>query len=143
MMMTVDDKNDGKSLSIIQLLLDYEVRAWYTVSEAINVIMCRSKKEKICKERPLRVRKNAAFLVDVKSQKHWEDIKDDMNGTYNKVLRCGVWTVQCDVVSDDHVTIEVIAKKRVELDGDHKYHMIIHSISGGRFSYSKIAKAKS
>ena len=89
--------------------------------------MCRSKKEKICRERPLRVRKNAAFLVDVKSLKHWEDIKDDMNGTYNKVLRCGVWTVQCDVESDDHVVTEVIAKKRVELDRDNKYHMIINS----------------
>lgn len=65
--------------------------------------------------------------MDVKSLKHWEDIKDDMYGTYNKVLRCGAWTVQCDVVSDDHVTIEVIAKKRVELDGDNKYHNIIRS----------------
>ena len=107
-------------------LLEYGKRTRYTVSEAINVIMCRSKKEKICRERPLRVRKNAAFLVDVKSLKHWEDIKDDMNG-YNKVLRCGVWTVQCDVESDDHVVTEVIAKKRVELDRDNKYHMIINS----------------
>ena len=49
-----------------------------------------------------------------------------MNGTFNKVLRCGVWTVQCDIASDDDVT-EVIAKKRVELDGDNKYHMIINS----------------
>ena len=68
----------------------------------------------------------SAFLVDVESLEHCEDIKDDMNCTYNKVL-CGMWTVQCDVVSDDHVMTEAIAKKRVELYGDNKYHVIIHS----------------
>lgn len=72
-----------------------------------------------------------------------------MNGTYNKVLRCGVWTVQCHFVSDDHVMTEVVAKKRVELDGDNKYHMIIRKatrsapILRGQFSYSKMAKVKS
>ena len=49
-----------------------------------------------------------------------------MNSTFNKVFRCGVWTVQCDIVSDDDVMTEVIAKKRVELDGDNKYHMTIN-----------------
>ena len=48
--------------------------------------MFSSKKEKICKKRPQRVCIDATFLVDVKALKHWEDIKDDMNGTYEKVL---------------------------------------------------------
>ena len=44
-----------------------------------------------------------------------------MNGTYNKVIRCGMWTFQCDVVADNHIMTEVISKKRIELDGDNKY----------------------
>ena len=96
----------------------------YTVSEAIKIIMCHDKNVKLCKERPLRVRKNATFPVDVKSLRNWEDIKDDMN---TKVLRCGVWTVLCDVSFADHVMIDIIAKKEVELDSDNMYHMTIHS----------------
>lgn len=49
-----------------------------------------------------------------------------MNGIYNKVFRCGVWMVQCYFVFDDYVMIEVVVKKRVELDGDNKYYMIIN-----------------
>ena len=73
--------------------------------------MCYDKKVKLCKERPWRVRKNSAFLVDVKSLKNWKDVKDDMNGAYTRVLRCGVWTVDCDVLSADHVMVEIISKK--------------------------------
>ena len=32
--------------------------------------------------------------------------------------------VQCDAVSDDHITTEVTAKTRVELGGHNKYHII-------------------
>lgn len=66
--------------------MGWSTRTQYTVSEAINIIMFSSKKEKICKKRPQRVCIDATFLVDVKALKHWEDIKDDMNGTYEKVL---------------------------------------------------------
>ena len=86
-------------------------KAQYTVSEAIRIIMCHDKKVKLCKERPWRVRKNAAFLVDVKSLKNWKDVKDDMSGAYTRVLRCGVWTVECDVLSADHVMVEIISKR--------------------------------
>ena len=108
-------------------LFEYGRKARYIVSEAFTIIMCHDKKVKLCKERPQRFRKNAAFLVDVRSLKNWENVKDDMNGAYTKVLRCGVWTVECDVLSADHVMVEIISKKKVELDGDNKYHMIIHS----------------
>lgn len=38
-----------------------------------------------------------------------------------------MWRVDpCDAVSDDHVMTELIAKKRVELDSDNKYHMKIN-----------------
>ena len=90
------------------------------------MIMCRSKGATLCKQRPLRVRKNAAFLIDVTSLKNWEDVKDDMNGSYSKILRCGVWTVEC-VPSDEQAQYSIIAKKRVELEGDNKYHLVIHS----------------
>ena len=108
-------------------MFEYGRKARYIVSEAFTIIMCHDKKVKLCKERPQRVRKNAAFLVDVRLLKNWEDVKDDMNGAYTKVLRCGVWTVECDVLSADHVMVEIISKKKVELEGDNKYHMIIHS----------------
>lgn len=88
-------------------------KAQYTVSEAIRIITCHDKKVKLCKERPWRVRKNAAFLVDVKSLKNWKDVKDDMNGAYTRVLRCGVWTVECDVLSADHVMVEIISKREL------------------------------
>lgn len=74
------------------------------------MIMCRSKGATLCKQRPLRVRKNAAFLIDVTSLKNWEDVKDDMNGSYSKILRCGVWTVEC-VPSDEQAQYSIIAKK--------------------------------
>ena len=57
--------------------------------------MCHDKKVKLCKERPWRVRKNAAFLVDVKSLKNWKDVKDDRAahtpGFY--VVECGLLSV--------------------------------------------------
>lgn len=90
------------------------------------MIMCRGNGSMKCEQRPLRVRKNAAFLIDVTLLKNWEDVKDDMNGSYNKILRCGVWTVEC-VSSDEHVQYFIIAKKRVELEGDNQYHLVIHS----------------
>ena len=46
-----------------------------------------------------------------------------MNGSYrlyNKVLQCGVWTVEC-VSSDEHVQY-----CQIELEGDNQYHLAIH-----------------
>ena len=54
-----------------------------TLSQRPLTLLCVAvKRKKICKKRPLRTCRNAAFLVDVKSLRHWEDINDGMNGTY-------------------------------------------------------------
>lgn len=45
------------------------------------------------------------------TNKDWEDVKDDMNGAYTKALRCGVWTVECDFLSADHVIVEIFSKR--------------------------------
>lgn len=75
------------------MFLEYGKWLWYIILEVINIIMCSSKKEKICKEWLLCVCRNVVFFVDVKLLKYWEDVKDDMNGIYNKVFWCGVWMV--------------------------------------------------
>ena len=60
-----------------------------------------------------------------------------------------MWTVDCDVLSADHVMVAIIAKKRFELDGDNQYHVITHSkgnkawpLLGGQFSHSRMLMVK-
>ena len=50
---------------------------------------------------PLGVRQNMSFLIDISKLSNWEDIKADRNGVYHGVLRCGVWTVACEVNQND------------------------------------------
>lgn len=90
----------------------------YTIEEAVNRIY-NCKQESLCKQRPLRVRTNASFLVDVSYCKSWEDIKDDMNGAYTRVLRSGVWTLECDF-TDAEARCTIMEKKRVELENDNQ-----------------------
>lgn len=66
----------------------------YTVTEALR-ILTESKALK-CSKQPLKVRENASFLIDLKWCSEWEDIKADMNGVYNRVLRCGIWTLKLE-----------------------------------------------
>ena len=65
-------------------------KARNTAKEAVEVLLCQCVNEPSCDRHPLRVRENAAFLVNVDSYNNWEDIKDDMNGAYTKFLRCGI-----------------------------------------------------
>ena len=72
------------------------------------------------------MRENAAFLVNVNSYNHWEDIKDDMNGAYTKMLRCCTWTVECHKDSNE-LNIIVVAKKALPLMKSDHYHLVINS----------------
>ena len=60
-------------------------RERYTVSEAARILMQNDETKK-CTKTPLKVRRNMSFLIDVKSFKHWEDVKSDMNGSYSRPL---------------------------------------------------------
>lgn len=54
-----------------------------------------------------------------------------MNGAYTRVLRSGVWTLECDF-TDAEARCTIVEKKRVELENDNQYHL---------FRYSKGNKA--
>ena len=71
------------------------------------------------------MRENAAFLVNVNSYNHWEDIKDDMNGAYTKMLRCCTWTVDYHKDSNE-LNIIVVAKKALPLMKSDHYHLVIN-----------------
>lgn len=78
-----------------------------------------------CSKVPLRVRSNKAFLMDTTKFKQWEDIKNDMNGSYPHVLRTSTWTVE---VEDDHsMHYQVISKKCEELKTKDQYHLKFNS----------------
>ena len=49
-----------------------------------------------CSRQPLKGRENASFLIDVKWVENWESLKGNMNGVYDGVLRCAVWTIEMD-----------------------------------------------
>lgn len=64
-------------------------------------------------------RENAAFLIDLKWFKNWEDIKADMNGVYDGVLHCAVWTIEWH---DGSWTL--LEKKKCPLSSRNSYHLI-------------------
>ena len=66
-------------------------------------------------------------MIDLKKYKHWEDVKSDMNGVYNGVLRCGVWTVEIDIANEEEVNVQIVAKKAMPLTSDKQFHLVLHS----------------
>ena len=72
------------------------------------------------------MRENATFCIDTGSYENWEDIKDDMNGAYTKVLRCCIWTVYATTIDGD-IEFKTLDKKSVKLENSDQYHLYIHS----------------
>lgn len=70
----------------------------------------------------MKVRENASFLIDVKWFENWEDVKADMNGVYDGVLRCAVWTIEMD-----NVSWTLLQKKKAPLTSRSTYHLIQNS----------------
>ena len=94
----------------------------YTVDHAIQIITKYSDTYAKCSRQPLKVRENASFLIDVKWFKNWEDLKADMNGVYDSVLRCAVSTIEMD---DSSWTL--LQKKKAPLTSRNTYHLIQNS----------------
>lgn len=100
--------------------------------EAMRVLMDEevSKLPK-CSKVPLRVRENKTFLMNTSCFKHWEDIKSDMNGSYNHTLRRSTWTVEIkkDLLSDSYTTGEcnVVCRKSLELKSERQFHLKFNS----------------
>lgn len=93
----------------------------YTVDEAVRILLDNQTRK--CSKQPLKVRNNSSFIIDLKWFADWEDIKADMNGVYNGVLRCGVWTIE---VKDG--AISVLARKKLPLmSPSTQYHLVINS----------------
>ena len=108
-------------------LLEGGKRKRYTAQEAVSILMRKDTSVSLCKKQPVRVRQNAAFLVDISSLKHWEDVINDMNGVYDKILHCGTWTIECDLRNAQKVCCSTISKKKMELENDNQYHFVVHS----------------
>ena len=80
----------------------------------------------MCSKQPLAVRQNMSFLVNTSKLSNWKDLKADRNGVYTGVLRCGVWTVSCDVSKNETLT-EILARKKENLKNNNEYNLIIYS----------------
>lgn len=93
----------------------------------MDVLLCQCVNEPSCDRHPLRVRENAAFLVNVDSYNNWEDIKDDMNGAYTKPLTCGTWTFECQKNDNGETDIKLVARKALPLTKNSQYHLLINS----------------
>ena len=91
----------------------------YTVQDAVNIISNESKVSRKCSRQPLRVRENASFIIDLRCFKDWEDIKADLNGVYNGVIRCGISTIEYE-----DGTCRQLTRKEVPLETDHGYHLL-------------------
>ena len=102
-----------------------------TPSEAMKILAdCNIEGNLKCSKVPLRVRANKTFLMDTTKFKDWEDIKNDMNGTYPSILRTCTWTVEIQKDTSLKVeTCKVIAKTCQEILQDDQYHL--------KFNYKK------
>ena len=83
----------------------------YHPKQAVDALLRKAPHVKKCDRQPLGVRQNMSFLIDISKMSNWEDIKADRNGVYNGVLRCGVWTVACEV-DQNGTSFEIITKKK-------------------------------
>ena len=98
----------------------------YQPKQAVDVLLRQAPHVKMCDRQPLGVRQNMSFLIDSSKLSNWEDIKADRNGVYSGVLRCGVWTVACEVNQND-TSFEIITKKKETLADDNQYHLTTNS----------------
>ena len=98
----------------------------YQPKQAVDVLLRQAPHVKMYDGQPLGIRQNMSFLIDISKLSNWEDIKADRNGVYNGVLRCGVWTMACEVNQDD-TSFEIITKKKETLRDDNQYHLTINS----------------
>ena len=99
----------------------------YTAQEVVSILGTKHNETPKCAVHPMKVRWNLAFVIDLKKYKHWEDVKSDMNGVYNGVLRCGVWTVEIDIANEEEVNVQIVAKKAMPLTSDKQFHLVLHS----------------
>ena len=95
----------------------------FTPSEAVEILLGREAK---CTKVPLRVRENCAFIIDSGHLASPDDVKADMNGIYNKLLKISTWTISVDPVD---ATINILERKKVDIPNDalDHYHLSIHS----------------
>ena len=61
--------------------------------------------------------------MDVSKNQSWEDIKSDTNGAYIHHLRTAIWTLD----ASDEMEIQILAKRKVELEMKGQFHMHINS----------------
>ena len=102
-------------------------KSHYTAEEAVPIILHKiTDRGLTCKLHLLQVRENATFCIDTGSYENWEDIKDNMNGMYTKVLRCCIWTVYATTI-DGNIEFKTLDKKSVKLESSDQYHLYIDS----------------
>ena len=70
-------KND-KDLPIFKC----DRKKWYTVREAVGILLSEHQQAMKCIKIPLKARQNLSFLIDVANLKCRQDVKSDMNGVF-------------------------------------------------------------
>lgn len=73
----------------------FSSRTHYNYSEAVEILLSREHKERVCTKHPIAVEENASFLVDLDKLAHVDDIKSDDCGHWKhngrKTMKVAVW----------------------------------------------------
>lgn len=99
-------------------------KEWYTVREAVRILLSEHQQEVKCSKTPLKARQNLSFLINVAKLKNWQDVKSDMNGVYCDTLHICTWTVEVSEEND----VDILDKKKIDLVNENAYHIYINSM---------------
>ena len=69
------------------------IKVRYTPTDAIKIIM-EDHRDKMCESTPHKVRSNLSFVISSKIYSNWSDVKADMNGTYDRVIKSKTNTIE-------------------------------------------------
>ena len=101
-----------------------------TPLEALEILAKCNNGKLQCSKVSLRVRGNETFLMDTTKFKDWQDIKNDMNGTYPHVLTTCTWTVK--IQKDTFLKVETCKVICQEIQQNDRCHL--------KFNFKKITR---
>ena len=109
-------------------ILEEGIKERYSPSQVINTILTNGNDIVLCTSVPLQVRTNASFLIDSSTLKRWQDIKCDLNGSYDKVVKSRTITIQVTKLEDQSYDHDIIAQKEVSIKGENSYHFYTNAV---------------
>ena len=105
---------------------DRSMNRRFTPSEAVDILVRKSKSIDKGTYHPINCRQNSAFLVDISKHKSWEDVKSDLNGAYDKNLRCYIWTIRT-VCDENETYMKVEEERSVPVTESTRFHLVMNS----------------